>query len=90
MLASVLKSDKARKMNIAIVRAFIALRLFVHQYEDIVSQIGELCDKLRSHDVQLDQIYSAIENMLDEKIEQKSWENRERIGFKKHNKTTKE
>lgn len=27
-------------------------------------------------------IYDAIENLLDEKAEQKTWENRKRIGFK--------
>ena len=36
MLASVLKSPKARMMNIAIVRAFIALRKFVIQHTEIV------------------------------------------------------
>jgi hypothetical protein len=32
--------------------------------------------------VQLNQIYDALENLLDEKAEQKTWENRKRIGFK--------
>jgi len=31
----------------------------------------------------LNQIYGAIENLLDEKVEEKKWEERERIGFKK-------
>jgi hypothetical protein len=34
------------------------------------------------HDVQLSSIYDAIENLLDEKVNQKSWEERQRIGFK--------
>jgi hypothetical protein len=34
------------------------------------------------HDVQLNQIYDAIENLLDEKASQRNWENRETIGFK--------
>src|SRR5215813_12824875 len=33
MLASVLKSSKARKMNIAVVRAFIALKKFAFDYK---------------------------------------------------------
>src|SRR5438876_2853295 len=36
MLASVLKSSKARKMNIAIVRAFIALKKFVLENSEIL------------------------------------------------------
>ncbi len=31
---------------------------------------------------QLKQIYQAIENLLEEKVEQKDWNNRKRIGFR--------
>jgi hypothetical protein len=37
MLASVLRSERAVKMNIAIVRAFIAMRKFVLKYKDIAA-----------------------------------------------------
>lgn len=83
MLASVLKSPKARKMNIAIVRAFIALRKYVLDHREITEQLRELQQKISEHDVQLSQIYDAIENLLDQKIEEKKWKERERIGFKK-------
>jgi phage regulator Rha-like protein len=83
MLASVLKSDRARKMNIAIVRAFIALRKFALRNTEVWDQLKELKDKISEHDVQLSQIYDAIENLLDEKEELKTWKDRERIGFKK-------
>jgi phage regulator Rha-like protein len=83
MLASVLKSEKARKMNIAIVRAFIAMRQFVIEYQDLIDQISSLRERIGEHDAQLNQIYDAIESLLDQKVEQKSWEERERIGFKK-------
>ena len=82
MLASVLKSDKARRMNIAIVRAFVAMRKFAMQYSDLLEQLKELRERVGNHDTQLNQIYDAIENLLDEKQEQKSWRDRERIGFK--------
>ena len=83
MLASVLKSAKARKMNIAIIRAFITLRKSVAQFGDIQEQLAELRTRIGEHDTQLTQIYDSIENMPDEKAEQKSWEKRERIGFVK-------
>ena len=83
MLASVLKSSKARKMNIAIVRAFIALKKFVLEHNDIREQLKELKERIGNHDVQLTQIYDVIENLLDDKAEQKTWKERERIGFKK-------
>lgn len=82
MLASVLRSPKARKMNIAIVRAFIALKKFAMQHNDILQQLQELKEKVGEHDAQLNQIYNAIENLLDMKVEEKSWKEREPIGFK--------
>ena len=83
MLASVLKSDKAKKMNIAIIRAFIALRKLAIKNNELIELIKELRGKIDEHDLQLVGIYDAIENLLDERVEKKSWENRERIGFKK-------
>jgi phage regulator Rha-like protein len=83
MLASILKSKKAVQMNIAIVRAFIALKQFAINYRKLADQIKELKDTTDNHNVQLNQIYNALENLLDEKVEQKKWEDRERIGFKR-------
>ena len=74
-------------MNIAIVRAFIALRKFAIQYKDILEQLDGLREKIGSHDAQLNQIYEALENMLDKKTDEEMklefWKKRERIGFKK-------
>ena len=46
MLASVLKSPRARKMNIAIVRAFIALRKLIIDNHQIIEQMNELRDRI--------------------------------------------
>ncbi len=83
MLASILKSEKARKMNIAIIRAFIALRKLAKKNNELIELIKELRGRIDEHDVQFAGIYDAIENLLDEKVNQTSWENRERIGYKK-------
>lgn len=82
MLASVLRSEKAIKMNIAIVRAFIALRQFAVNYKELAEQIKELRGTVDNHNGQLNQIYDALENLLDEKTSQKKWSEREPIGFK--------
>jgi hypothetical protein len=82
MAASVLKSDKAAQMNIAIVRAFIALRKFASNYKELAEQIDEIRKNVSNHSEQLNQIYTAIENLLYEKTMQKEWEERRRIGFK--------
>lgn len=87
MLASVLKSPTARKMNIVIVRAFIALRKIAKQYHEIIESLEQLKDRMGGYDAQLGQIYEALENMLDKKVEEENklekWMNREKIGFKK-------
>ena len=70
-------------MNIAIIRAFIALRKLAIKNNELIELIKELRGRIDEHDVQLVGIYDAIENLLDERVEKKSWENRERIGFKK-------
>jgi phage regulator Rha-like protein len=83
MLASVLKSEKAVQMSIALVRAFIALKQIVTRQTAISEQLQEIRDRLGEHDVQLNCIYDAIENLLDEKVNEKKWEDRPRIGFKR-------
>jgi len=91
MLASVLRSKKAIDMNIAIVRAFIAIKELVNKHKDLHEQIHELRLEIQSrigeHDVQLASIYDALENLLDKKEEEniikQKWLERERIGFKK-------
>ncbi len=82
MLASILKSDKAVKMNIEIVRAFIALRQYALHYRDLADEIQEIRQTVENHSEQLVKIYGAIETLLTEKEIQKSFSDRERIGFK--------
>jgi hypothetical protein len=49
---------------------------------DLRAQIKLIKERLGEHDVQLNQIYDAMENLLEERVSQKNWEHRERIGFK--------
>jgi phage regulator Rha-like protein len=83
MLSGVLNSDKAIAMNIAIMRAFVEIRKILLQENDLKTQLKEIKERIGEHDVQLNQIYDAMENLLDEKNAHKKWEDRERIGFKK-------
>lgn len=83
MLSGILKSDKAINMNIAIMRAFVEIRKILLRQGDIKEQLREIKERLGEHDVQLNQIYDAMENLLDEKAAQRKWEDRDRIGFKK-------
>lgn len=83
MLSGVLNSERAVNMNIAIMRAFVEVRRALLQQIDLEEQLRQIKERLGEHDVQLSQIYDAIENLLDEKAAQRKWEDRERIGFKK-------
>jgi hypothetical protein len=84
MLSGTLNSDIAINMNIAIMRAFVSVRKLIIQPMDVKAQLIEIKERLGEHDAQLNQIYEALENLLDERIAQKKWEDRERIGFKKY------
>lgn len=83
MLSGVLNSDKAINMNIAIMRAFVEVRKVLLRQNDLKEQLQQIKERLGEHDVQLNQIYDAMENLLDEKAAQRKWDERERIGFKK-------
>lgn len=81
MLSGIINSDKAISMNIAIMRVFVEIRRMLLLQNDLKEQLKEIKTKLGNHDEQLNQIYEAMENLLDEKAAQRKWENRERIGF---------
>jgi ORF6N domain len=86
MLATILKSERAIKMSIAVVRAFIRLKKVALQYNGIIEQIQLLKEHLGEHDIQLNAIYTALENLMDDKVDkelkEEEWINRKRIGFK--------
>ena len=81
MLSGILNSDIAINMNIAIMRAFIAVRKLTLHQMDLKQQLNEIKERLGEHDSQLNQIYDAMENILDEKAAQRKWDEREKIGF---------
>ena len=83
MLSGILNSERAINMNIAIMRAFVEVRRILLQSNDLKEQLKLVKQTLGEHDAQLNQIYDALENLLDEKAAQKKWDQRERIGFKK-------
>lgn len=82
MLSGIIHSKRAIQMNIAIMRAFVELRKVLLLKSDFKQQFDEIKERLGGHDVQLTQIYEAIENILDENAAKTKWNNRTRIGFK--------
>jgi len=81
MLSGVINSDKAVKMNIAIMRAFVEIRRAVMNNKSIAGKLKSLEERLGEHDAQLNKIYHAIENLLDKKVVHETWQERRKIGF---------
>src|ERR1044072_9405492 len=84
MLASVLRSERAVKMNIAIVRAFIALRKISMHYNELAEKIKEL--EIR-YSKEFSDIYDVLSAMQEDKKLLDDFANRERIGFKTREKS---
>jgi phage regulator Rha-like protein len=83
MLSSVLNSQQAIQMNIVVMRTFVFMRQNIPTYVELASEVKEIRETVNNHGEQLKLLYEAIENFLDDKIEQKNLDERERIGFKK-------
>ena len=75
MLSSVLSSQKAIEINIAIMRAFVKMRKYAMNYK-------ELAEKLLDHDKQLDDVNEVLNYLMTEKKLEIEQQERPRIGFK--------
>jgi hypothetical protein len=64
MLASVLRSDRAALVNVAIVRAFVKLRQLLATHKDLAAKLSELEAHLRTHDKQILGIFEAIRQLM--------------------------
>jgi hypothetical protein len=82
MISGVLKSEKAVKMNISIIRLFIEMKRVLIKNASIKGQLQEMREKIGEHDIQLNKIYDTIEHLLDLSIAKVKWEDRDKIGFK--------
>jgi len=82
MISGVLKSEKAVKMNISIIRLFIEMKRVLMKNASIKGQLQEMREKIGEHDIQLNKIYDTIEHLLDLSIAKVKWEDRDKIGFK--------
>jgi hypothetical protein len=73
MLSGVLNSDRDINMNITIMRAFVEVRWVLLQQPDLKEQLDQFRQRLGELDAQLNQIYDALENLLDEKVAHRRW-----------------
>lgn len=78
MLSSVLKSATAVQINIMIMRAFVKLRQWSTNYEDLFKKIEDLKDDQNQQKEHITQIYRVIEELVRPKFSE-----RKAIGFEK-------
>src|ERR1700736_5407851 len=76
MLSSVLNSERAVQVNIAIMRAFVKLREILTTHHELAEKIEELEKKYRQHDVKIQGVFDAIRELLQPPVSP-----RRRIGF---------
>jgi len=80
MLSSVLHSERAIQVNIHIVRTFVMIRQLAMSYSELAEKLKQL--EKRYHQ-KFDQIFKALEYILQQKQKESEFKNRNRIGFKR-------
>lgn len=79
MLSSVLNSEKAIDVNIAIMRTFVLVRQHALNYKELQEKLQKL---EKTYNKNFKEIYHALNLLLEEKAVQEEQKNREPIGFK--------
>lgn len=80
MLSSVLSSDKAIEVNIAIMRAFVFMKQYALSHKDLTDKLEELENQ---YDKQFKDVYDAINYLLKKDKQAVEQKERQKIGFKK-------
>ncbi len=80
MLSSVLKSKRAKEMNIAIMRAFVALRKLLSNSTELRLEIEYIKKKLGNHDKHIELVFQYIDELSEkqEKLENEKLKPKER------------
>ena len=81
MLSSVLKSERAIQVNIAIMRAFVKLREMIAAHRELAAKLRELERKVEGHDEHIQSLFDAIRELMEPPVKPKP-----QIGFKLHKK----
>ena len=64
MLSSILNSEQAIKINIAIMRAFVRLREMLSTNKELARTLAQLERKTEKHDVEIKAIFDAIRQLM--------------------------
>ena len=64
MLSSVLKSNRAIQVNIAIMRSFVKLRQILSIHKELVNKFRELESKVNKHDTEIQTVFNVIKQII--------------------------
>lgn len=64
MLSSVLRSQQAVHVNIAIMRAFVKLRETLSLHKELAHKLGELERKIENHDESISTLFEAMRQLM--------------------------
>ncbi len=64
MLSSVLRSERAVQVNVAIMRAFVSLRRMLAGNEALARKLAELERRLEGHDASIRSLFEAIRQLM--------------------------
>jgi phage regulator Rha-like protein len=64
MAANVLKSSKAIRMSVYVVRAFVRLREVLAAHKELAQKLKELEGRIEKHDYELTSIFQAIRQLM--------------------------
>jgi len=79
MISSVINSDKAILVNIAIMRAFVFIRQYSLTHKDLTEKLDEL---EKTYNMRFQDIYAAINYLMEKDKETRELQDRRRIGFR--------
>lgn len=94
MLSGILNSPQAIEMNIAIIRAFVALRHYALTYKELAQKLAELESKQDRQFADINEVLNFLAEENQARADEitalqntpkpaDDWQNRQRIGFKK-------
>lgn len=63
MLSSILNSERAIRVNIAIVRAFVRLREILSANKELAQKLAELESKIQGHDADIASLFEAMRSL---------------------------
>ena len=64
MLSSVLNSERAIQVNIAIMRVFVRFQEILSTHRDLIQKLNELEKKIEKHDTEIQAIFEAIRQLM--------------------------